>query len=83
MIATSTVSEIRRRPELVGVGSGGWVACDPDAAADDPHRVVAYLECKDEIVYVLWVAGSTGVREFDSLPAALDAIAARLADRVS
>ena len=55
----------------------------PDAAADDPHRVVAYLECKDEIVYVLWVAGSTSVREFDSLPDALDAIAARLADRVS
>ena len=67
-----------RRPELLWVGSGAWVACDPAAEKDDPRRVVAYLECKDERVYLLWVTGSAGVCEFDSIRAALDAIAARL-----
>jgi hypothetical protein len=41
--------------------------------------MVAYLECKDERVYLLWVTGSSGVCEFDSIRAALDAIAERLA----
>jgi hypothetical protein len=68
-----------RRPELTWVGSGAWVACDPDADPNDPRRMVAYLECKDERVYLLWVTGSSGVCEFDSIRAALDAIAERLA----
>lgn len=67
-----------RRPELLWVGSGGWVACDPAVDHSDPHRVVAYLECKDERVYLLWVTGSAGVCEFDSIRQALDAISERL-----
>ena len=63
------------RPDLVWVGNGGWVACDTLADHSDPHRVVAYLECKDEIVYVLWVHGRAGVDEYPSLREALAAIA--------
>ncbi|MFB8145970.1 hypothetical protein ACFC1W_04400 [Microbacterium sp. NPDC056003] len=63
------------RPDLVWVGNGGWVACDTLADHSDPHRVVAYLECKDEIVYVLWVHGRAGVDEYRSLREALAAIA--------
>jgi hypothetical protein len=63
------------RPDLVWVGNGGWVACDAAAGEGDPHRVVAYLECKDRIVYVLWVHGRGGVDEYPSLREALAAIA--------
>ncbi|MCH6231923.1 hypothetical protein MK786_14320 [Microbacterium sp. CFH 31415] len=63
------------RPDLVWVGNGGWVACDSLAGHSDPHRVVAYLECKDQIVYVLWVHGRAGVDEYPSLREALAAIA--------
>jgi hypothetical protein len=62
-------------PELQWVGHGGWVACDPHAAAGDPHRVLAYLECKDARVYVLWLHHSGGVTEYASLRDALDALA--------
>ncbi|WP_019180044.1 hypothetical protein [Microbacterium yannicii] len=68
----------RRRPELLWVGEGGWVACDPEADADDPGRVLAYLECKDSVVYVLFVRGRTEVVEFESLRAAIDAVDAIL-----
>jgi hypothetical protein len=78
MLATTIASDRVRRPELLWVGSGGWVACDPGADANDPHRVIAYLECKDERVYVLWVSGSTGVCEFGSIRDAIDAISGRL-----
>jgi hypothetical protein len=79
MLATTTAEDQVRRPELLWVGSGGWVACDPAVDPSDPHRVVAYLECKDERVYLLWVTGSGGVREFASLREALDQISLRLA----
>jgi hypothetical protein len=45
--------------------------------------VIAYLECKDSRVYVLWVSGATGVCEFPSLREALDAIAERLAPQTA
>lgn len=79
MLDTSMPDVRTRRPELLWVGSGAWVACDPAVDAADPHRVVAYLECKDDRVYVLWVAGAAGVCEFDSIREALDQIASRLA----
>lgn len=62
------------RPELIWVGHGGWVACDASVAPDDPGRVLAYVECKDGLVYVLWVRGGGDVAEFDSIRHALDAI---------
>ena len=79
MLTAPKSAEQARRPELLWVGSGGWVACDPLADPNDPHRVIAYLECKDERVYLLWVTGSAGVCEFDSIREALGAISDRLA----
>ncbi|MFE5408010.1 hypothetical protein [Microbacterium sp. NPDC056569] len=79
MLETSIPAVRTRRPELLWVGSGAWVACDPSVDATDPHRAVAYLECKDDRVYVLWVAGSGGVCEFESISEALEQIAQRLA----
>ncbi|HKP08961.1 MAG TPA: hypothetical protein VJU58_17060 [Microbacterium sp.] len=79
MLEASVSAVQARRPELLWVGSGGWVACDPSVDATDPRRVVAYLECKDDRVYVLWVTGGAGVCEFGSIRDALDEIARRLA----
>ncbi|WP_194395757.1 hypothetical protein [Microbacterium atlanticum] len=83
MLTVPISADAVRRPELVSVGSGAWVACDPAAGPDDPRRAVAYLECKDERVYLLWVRDSAGVCEFASIRAALDAIAERLAARAA
>lgn len=77
MLATSQ-TETHRHPELVWVGSGAWVACDPAAAEHDPQRIVAYLECKDSRVYLLWVRNPDGVHEFDSVRAAVEAVSQRL-----
>lgn len=78
MLETSIPAVQPRRPELLWVGSGGWVACDPSVDATDPRRVVAYLECKEHRVYVLWVTGADGVCEFGSIRDALDQIGQRL-----
>ena len=78
MLTAPVSTDDLRRPELLWVGSGAWVACDPAADPSDPHRVVAYLECKDARVYLLWVTGSAGVCEFDSIRRAVDAITDRL-----
>ncbi len=83
MLATTTGAQEARRPELLWVGSGAWVACDPAVDASDPRRAVAYLECKDGRVYLLWVGGSTGVCEFDSIRDALDKISERLTPALS
>jgi len=78
MLETSIPAVQTRRPELLWVGSGAWVACDPFVDAADPRRVVAYVECKDDRAYVLWVTGSAGVCEFGSIRDAVDEIAHRL-----
>ncbi|MFE7845951.1 hypothetical protein ACFUTX_12270 [Microbacterium sp. NPDC057407] len=77
MLAPSQ-TETHRHPELVWVGSGAWVACDPAVAEHDPHRIVAYLECKDARVYLLWVGNPDGVHEFDTIRTALEAVSQRL-----
>lgn len=41
--------------ELLWVGDGAWVACDPRLDASDPRRVIAYVECRDHAVHVVWV----------------------------
>jgi hypothetical protein len=61
-------------PELVWLGQGAWVACDPSLPEDDGRRVIAYLECKDGLVYVLWVRDRGAVIEFTSLREALEAV---------
>lgn len=78
MLAPTPTPHPERKPELQWVGEGAWVATDPDADEHDPHRVIAYLECKDSRVYVLWVSGATGVCEYESLRDALSAISERL-----
>jgi len=78
MLDASIPAVQSRRPELLWVGSGGWVACDPSVETTDPHRVLAYLECKDDRVYVLWVMGGAGVCEFGSIREALDELAQRM-----
>ena len=78
MLTPTPTARRDREPDLQWVGDGAWVASDPAADANDPHRIIAYLECKDSRVYVLWVSGTTGVCEFDSLREALDTIAERL-----
>jgi len=62
------------KPELLWLGQGAWVACDPSLPEDDGRRVIAYLECKDHIVYVLWVRDPRGVVEFPTLRDALNAV---------
>lgn len=66
------------RTELIWLGDGAWVACDPRADENDPRRVLAYLECKDSVVYVLWVRDRIGVVEFGSLREAVAAVDADL-----
>lgn len=78
MLATTPTAQPARKPDLQWVGEGAWVASDPAAAENDPHRVIAYLECKGSRVYVLWVSGAKGVCEFGSLRDALTAISERL-----
>lgn len=78
MHTTRVIAAGEPRPELLWVGDGGWVACDPSVSEHDANRVLAYLECKDGIVYVLWVRGG-GVDEFASLREALQATATRMA----
>lgn len=73
-----TTAQKSRHPDLVWVGSGAWVACDPAAVENDPHRVIAYLESKDNRVYLLWVRDPEGVHEFGSIRAALEAISLKL-----
>jgi len=78
MLAPSPAARSDRQPDLQWVGDGAWVASDPASDVNDPHRVIAYLECKDSRVYVLWVSGATGVCEYDSLRDAIAAISERL-----
>ena len=73
-----SASRQRRRPELVWIGDGGWIACDPEADPDDPGRVLAYLECKDSVVYLLCVKGRPEAVELPTLQAALDEVDAIL-----
>lgn len=61
-------------PELIWLGSGGWVASDTSLPENDPRRVVAYLQCRDQHVDVTWVRGNRGDERFDSLREALEAV---------
>lgn len=75
---TTTTAQKNRQPELLWVGSGAWVACDPAVVDGGPNRVLAYLESKDDRVYLLWVSEPDGVHEFGSIRAAVEAVTRRL-----
>jgi hypothetical protein len=76
MSSVEVVSRDEDTPELIWVGDGAWVACDRRLAETDPHRVIAYLECKNQQVYVLWVRGRKDVCCYDTLAEALQVVAA-------
>lgn len=60
--------------DLLWVGDGAWVACDTRLDQNDPRRVIAYLECKDHQVYVLWVRIPQEVTCYATLREALQAV---------
>jgi hypothetical protein len=62
------------RAELIWIGSGAWVACDMNAPEHDPHRVLAFLECRQQHVDVTWVRKAPRTERFDGLREALLAI---------
>ena len=73
-----TTGPVPRTPELIWLGDGAWVACDGARPADDPSRVIAYVECKDHLVYVLPARASAEVRTYPTIRDALRALAATL-----
>jgi hypothetical protein len=64
--------------ELVWVGPGHWIVCDPRAGAGDPRCVLAVVERMSAGGYELRARGRSRVIEFPSLPAARDTIGAIL-----
>jgi len=58
-------------PKLIWIGDGGWIAYDPDVPKGDPRRILAYVECKDHRVYVLWVHGRSELSVYSSIREAL------------
>lgn len=79
---TTQQNASRGAPELVWLGDGAWVACDEDFPRGDPRRVIAYVECKDHLVYVLPARDSAGVRTYDTIREALADLTAALPARV-
>lgn len=78
-MSTHTRSPKAATPELIWVGDGAWIACDTTMPDTDPHRVIAYLECKNSQVSVLWVRDRRETGLYDTLREALDEVSARAA----
>lgn len=72
--AGRNASEQTVHAELLWVGDGQWCACDSAVAADDPRRVIAFLDCKDQHVDVVWVREQRADERFDTLREALHAV---------
>ncbi|HEX5728603.1 hypothetical protein [Microbacterium sp.] len=79
-MSTHTRSAKAPTPELIWVGDGAWIACDTSMPDTDPHRVIAYLECRNSRVSVLWVRDRQEAGLYETLREALDEVTAR-ADR--
>ena len=62
-------------PQLIWIGDGGWIAYDPEVPENDPRRILAYVECKDHRVYVLWVRGRSDLSVYPGIREALSDIA--------
>lgn len=60
--------------ELIWMGSAAWVAYDTSLPENDPRRVLAYLECREQRVDVTWVREQRRDERFDSLREALAAV---------
>jgi hypothetical protein len=68
--------------ELLWVGDGAWVACDPALEEGDPRRVIAYLECKDRCVRVQWVRDRLDLCVYETLREALQEVDASCRESV-
>lgn len=66
------------RLEFKWVGHGSWWAFDRGVPTDQPHHVVALVECVHQHVEVAWEADHRSVSAFSTLREAFDAIAATL-----
>lgn len=75
MITADTRVADDAAPALIWVGESGWVACDTAVPENDPRRVIAYLECKNRRVEVLWVRDRHGVSGYETLAEAMHAVA--------
>jgi hypothetical protein len=62
--------------DLLWVGDGAWCACDTSLEENDPRRVIAFVECKDHHVDVVWVREQRPPGRFDTLRDAVRAIEA-------
>ena len=61
--------------EVTVVSEGAWRVGDLRVPDEDPLHVVAFIESRDERFEVVWLRGSSAVKDlFDSLNSALDAI---------
>jgi hypothetical protein len=60
--------------ELLPVGEGAWCACDARLAPNDPRRVIAFVQLRDQEVEVVWVREARPTTWFASLPNALRAV---------
>ena len=64
----------RYAAELVPVPDDGWIACDRTLQANDPRRVIAYLECRGRDVTVTWVRERRQACSYDTIGEALQAM---------
>jgi hypothetical protein len=69
------------RIELTRVGKGCWRLCDPALHESDPRRLVAFVECAEDHVTVLWLRDTHADTRFDTLEDALAAADSLLAPR--
>ncbi|MBM3716395.1 hypothetical protein ACO03V_06905 [Microbacterium sp. HMH0099] len=67
-------SDATTRTELLWVGDGGWCICDAARDDDDPHRVLAFAQCRDHVVDVTWVRTPRPPERFETLREALLAV---------
>jgi hypothetical protein len=64
--------------ELLPVPDGGWIACDRALQADDPRRVIAYLDCQGRDVSVTWVRERRQASTYPTMGDALQAMSRSL-----
>ncbi|MDF2556134.1 MAG: hypothetical protein K0R60_2029 [Microbacterium sp.] len=66
--------------ELLPVSDSGWIACDQSLGADDPRRVIAYLDCCGRDINVTWVRERREGCSYETLGDALQAMSCSLHD---
>src|SRR3954451_15607410 len=59
--------EESHRVQLTWIGNGAWRACDVTIPADDARCLIAYVECVDHHVEVLWIGARRPPSFFGSL----------------